>query len=127
MIKTADLPENAIKHMRVAVMLALVAILLLITGCISIFDSENAALTELENHAIANKKFFRPNVKIVYVFAESPKAYCRNAGLSVSRGDALACAILGDPCVVVLPYAPTKLMVREEQLHCVYGDWHVST
>ena len=109
-------------------------ILLLLAGCSAVFDNEDAKIAELERTAYNNRQFDRQGIKIDYVFTNDANAECTQRGVILAqylaRGQTVvnsqigACAVLSDPCLIVLPYAPAKLMVREEQLHCRYGDWH---
>ena len=109
-------------------------ILLLLAGCSAVFDSEDAKIAELERVAYNGRQFDRAGIKIDYVFTGDANKECSMRGVHLgdylTRGQTIvnsqigACAVLSDPCLVVLPYSPPKAMVREEQLHCRYGDWH---
>jgi hypothetical protein len=110
-------------------------LLLLLAGCGSVFDSEDQYVLQLEQIAKAGQQFYRPAVKMDYIFVADTNAECSKRGTVLQKyldqgqheSDGYrvgACAVLGDPCLIILPFTPTKRMVREEQLHCIYGDWH---
>ena len=110
-------------------------LLLLLTSCTSLFDSTEYAVARLEQEAQDSRQFDYHIGKIDYLFVDNPHAECLARGVVLARylktGQTLntvkigACAVLGDPCLVILPFMPTKEIVREEQLHCRYGDWHL--
>ena len=100
--------------------------LLLLTGCQGAFDTQAAAVMDLERVAYTNREYDRPNREIRYRFVDDANTACRIAG-TVARIDATigGCAEIGkDPCVIIIPWAPLPMVVREEQLHCRYGNWH---
>ena len=116
-------------------LLLLLIILLALQGCATTFDTQDAAVRELEQHAYKHRQFDRGDVPKAYTFTDDPHAECSKtvvlgkyipAGKLESDGYRIrACAILPAlPCRVILPYDATKLIVREEELHCRFGDFH---
>ena len=102
-------------------------LLLLLAGCSSIFDGEAGAMADLERYAREHQQYDRgPMAQIRYLFVDNPATECRANGLqqAYAAGKVEACAVLTDPCIIILPWAPTRRMVTEEQLHCRYGAWH---
>lgn len=101
-------------------------LILLLTGCSAVFDTQTLAIQSLERQAYAGRQFDKPDVKIAYKFSANVNEDCRKAGVALSNQEEVkACAVFSaDPCLVILPYAPMELWVREEQLHCRYGNWH---
>lgn len=101
-------------------------LLALLSGCATVFDSEEDSIRDLEATAYANRQYDKPNVQIMYRFVDDPDKVCREAGsIAYETWTVRACAMIHlDPCVVILPYAPQKAWVREEQLHCRYGNFH---
>ena len=106
------------------IILALLVVLL--AGCASTFDTEEQYIRELEAEAYANREYDKPNVQMVYRFVDNPDKICREMGTNAyTTWDVKACAAIAlTPCVIILPYAPLKRWVREEQLHCRFGNFH---
>lgn len=101
-------------------------ILLFLAGCASVFDTEAQALRGLEAQARLNQQYDRPERTPVYRFVLDPDSVCRAEGVAVRTDSRVeACALINqEPCVIILPYAPLKAWVIEEQLHCRYGNFH---
>lgn len=102
----------------------ILAFILSLAACANVFDSENAAVTDLAQYAFIHREFDKPNANIHYLFVNDPDLECTKRGTLV-RGKIAGCAdYAADPCLIVLSYTPTKLQVLEEQLHCRYGNFH---